>query len=211
MLKRLSRILAVFVICIIVPTLVFAAGYATVVLFLSVMRALKDEFLLGFKAIEEYRQSVISLSATTMMFMKTTGDLSKDWEAAVGYAKQLAQKAEELDVIFTGTAKELLLAARALTTMGIQIDASNKKQLQSWVALAEAAKAVTTGANKEFQIRQEIQALLEGQTRQGATLARILDRQLRTVEGYKGGLKEAYPRELPRAGQSLRMGGWLRD
>jgi len=170
---------------------VFAAGYATVVLFLSVMRALKDEFLLGFKAIEEYRQSVISLSATTMMFMKTTGDLSKDWEAAVGYAKQLAQKAEELDVIFTGTAKELLLAARALTTMGIEIDTSNKKQLQSWVALAEAAKAVTTGANKEFQIRQEIQALLEGQTRQGATLARILDRQLRTVEGYKGGLKEA--------------------
>lgn len=170
---------------------VFAAGYATVVLFLSVMRALKDEFFLGFKAIEEYRQSVISLSATTMMFMKTTGDLSKDWEAAVGYAKQLAQKAEELDVIFTGTAKELLLAARALTTMGIQIDTSNKKQLQSWVALAEAAKAVTTGANKEFQIRQEIQALLEGQTRQGATLARILDRQLRTVEGYKGGLKEA--------------------
>ena len=170
---------------------VFALGYVSVVSFLEVLRAVTSEFTLGFRAIEEYRQAVISLSAVTMMFMKTSGELSEDWKRATDYATALTQKAEELDRIYTGTAQELLAAARALMTMGVAIDLSNRRQLESWVALAEAAKAVTTAENKEFQIRQEIQALLEGQTRQGATLARILDRQLKTVEGIPGGLKEA--------------------
>jgi len=97
--------------------------------------------------------------------------------------KQMIPLIEKMDTIYSGTGEELVTLAEAMTRYGAAGDVmklitdETGKQKQGFVALAEAIKAQTGGVNVQYQIMQEIRALMEGRNVAGAQLLRYLTAQ----------------------------------
>jgi len=93
--------------------------------------------------------------------MKDSGILNKEGEVSEEgiFLASLVMYAEELDRIYSGTAKELVISGRQLMTSNIAIDLSNQNQLKSWVAITEAARNILGGDASDTAVATLVQAI----------------------------------------------------
>ena len=131
------------------------------------MRAIKDEFVGGLKAVEDFNLTVATSAAFITTFSQKTksGDLAGAYKDAATYADALAQKLEMVDAQTIASGKDLKTMSETFIQHGVLLDINNKKEVDGFTNIATALALVTAGQNKDIQMRQEINALMTGQAR----------------------------------------------
>jgi hypothetical protein len=130
----------------------------------------------AFDIIEQTRLSTAALASliTTFSDRAKAGDLAGAYREAYDYAEALVLKTEELNTRTLMGAKGLYTMVETMAQYGVLLDTNNTKQTQGFLALANALAIVTQGMNQEVQIRQEVRALMTGQTRATDQLGRLI-------------------------------------
>lgn len=138
--------------------------------------AVIDFFKTGFAAVENYKTSVAEATAfiTTFSQKVAAGDLSGGFKDANEYAKRLVVELERIDSQTIASGKDLTAISNTMMQNGVMLDVDNKKQVQGFINIANALSLVTVGQNKDVQIRQEINALMQGQIRATDRLPKLL-------------------------------------
>lgn len=151
-----------------------------VYLAVKAVKQLSETLKTAFMAVEDMRLSALNLASLFTTFADNQGkDLAEVYKNAKEYATDLVYKAEELDAKFIGTNKDLMAMFEVLATGGVVLDIRNKKQLDAFLALANAAYLISIQyPNKEVQIRQELRALVEGQIRPTDRLSAIVNTKI---------------------------------
>lgn len=144
----------------------------------SVISAVGREFKLGFTSIEEFNLGIAKSAAYMTTFSKkaSMGDLAGAYKDAAAYAKPLAEALEMIDNRTIASGKNLQDMSETFLKFGVALDVTNKKQVDGFTNIATALALVTAGQNQEIQIRQEINALMNGQVRATDQLPRLLQR-----------------------------------
>lgn len=155
----------------------FAIATGAIAAFYTAMRQVRDEFIGGLKAVEDYKVSVASMAAFMTTFSKKTqlGDPAQAFKEALPYSEKLVQVLEILDARTIATGKDLVIMAQEFIKQGVQIDINNKKALDGFVNIANAVKLLTQGQNQSIQIHQEIRSMLQGQSRESNVLFKVLE------------------------------------
>lgn len=157
-----------------------AAGFATGQLALDLLnRSLglfREEVFAGLKAVEDYNLKVASMTAFITTFSETAaqGDLAGGFREANEYAQALVSRVELLDAKTIASGQDLQVLVETMAMNGVILDINNKKQEEGFVNIATALKLVTAGQNQDIQMRQEINALLQGQIRATDRLPKLL-------------------------------------
>jgi len=123
----------------------------------------------GMESADEMKGSAASMAAIFVSFHPEI-----PFREAYQNALSLQKLVERLDVEFTGTGQELQQLLSAWIMYMGDIDLSSRQQQKNFIAVAEAIKSVTRGADFQRQLFQEIRALSEGQARAGSQLAIML-------------------------------------
>lgn len=154
----------------------FAIATAAIASVYTALRALRDEFARGLKAVEDYSLSVISMSSFLTTFAKNTENLplSDLYKRAKIEAEGLVQILEILDARTVATGKDLRTIAEQFIKGGISLNLQNKKTADGFVNIANALTLLITGQNKDIQQRQEIRALISGQLKDSNILIKTL-------------------------------------
>ena len=154
----------------------FAVATAAISAVYGTIRALRDEFIRGLKAVEDYNLKVATTSAyiTSFSSKAAKGDIAGAFAEAVPYAKQLVSTLEIMDAKTIASGKDLQNMAETFMQHGVLIDINNEKQIRGFTNLATAIKSVTAGQNQEIQMRQEINALMTGTARVGDKITKFL-------------------------------------
>lgn len=133
----------------------------------------------GLKAMEKMKLSTASMASTITSFAKGADkDLSGTYLQALGYSEQLVLKMEELNAQTVATGENLTAMVETLAQGGVLLDINNQKQIDGFLALANALALVTQGQNADIQFRQEIRGLINGEVRATNALARILSQRV---------------------------------
>jgi hypothetical protein len=138
--------------------------------------AIFGEFKRGLGAIEDFNLSVASSAAfiTTFSDRTKSGDLAGGFQEANIYAQALNSKLEMLDMQTIASGKDLQIMNETMLQHGVILDINNQKQVTGFTNIATALALVTQGQNKDIQMRQEINALLNGQVRATDRLPKLL-------------------------------------
>ena len=152
---------------------IYSVGFQAVSRFAT---GIKDEFIGGLKAVEDFNVGVATSAAfiTTFSQQARTGDLAGAYQKAAGYAELLANKLEMVDAQTIASGKDLQVMSETFIQHGVLLDINNQKQVDGFTNIATALAFVTAGQNKDIQMRQEINALLNGQFRATDRVARLL-------------------------------------
>lgn len=152
------------------------ANYARMAAIAMAGMGLKRIFTEGLEAVEDYSIKVASLSAfiTTFSQKTTDGDLAGGFKDALGYAQRLVPALEMIDSKTIASGKDLGVMAETMAMNGVLLDIDNQKQVKGFINIANALKLVTAGQNQDIQMRQEINALLQGQIRATDRLPKLL-------------------------------------
>src|SRR3990167_2597382 len=122
----------------------------------SIMRltigGIKTLFTDAFNAVEDYRMSVIKISALYTTFSEK---------------RMLTNITEALSMV------------EVMSAYGITLDMNNKKAVEGFISVGNAVKTVSAQyQNAGVQIRQELRGLFTGQTREVDQLAKMVDQRL---------------------------------
>lgn len=130
--------------------------------------------------VEGFNMAVVQSAAMiTGMMEKDTRPLAERYQEAKTYAQQLQVVLEQIDKETLLTARDLSNVTAEMHKQGVVLDVTNRKQVEAFKALSNAVAVVSAGyPSKEVQIRQEIRALLSGQTRTTDTLSGMLKAQV---------------------------------
>ena len=132
----------------------------------------------GIEAIDRMRSTAAQMAASIQ-----TAYPEAPFERAIDAANSLIPLVERLDVLYSGTGRDLTELANAMLRYGAAADVmrligdETGETATQFVALAVAIKAQTGGLNFQLQVQQEIRALMSGTNSQGAQLLRILQSQ----------------------------------
>jgi len=142
----------------------------------GVLNAVKQGFMAGLAAVEDYEVKIASMSAFLTSFNKnvTQENASEIYRKSNEEAKNLVLTMEKLDARSIASGKDLTTMAEQFIKGGVKIDTTNKGVLDGFVNIANATKLLTKGQNQEIQMRQEIRALVEGQMKDSNILAKTL-------------------------------------
>jgi len=142
----------------------------------AVLRSLRDEVMAGFNAVEDFNLSVASMTAfmTTFSAKGASGDLAGAFIEANTYAKELIPVLEIMDAQTIATGKDLKVVAETMMMYGTVLDVNNKRQVDGMLNIVNVLKMITAGQNQDIQLRQETNALLEGQIRMTDRLPKLL-------------------------------------
>lgn len=156
----------------------FAVATAAITAAYQSMRLLREEFIGGLKAVEDYNIRVASMAGFITQFSRkgAEGNLVEAFQEANTYAGQLVEKLEIIDAKTIATGKDLSIMAETFLKNGQLLDIYNEKQIEGFVNIANALKLVTQGQNQEIQMRQEINALMKGQLRPTDQLGKLLQK-----------------------------------
>jgi len=140
-------------------------------------QAIFDTFSRGLSTIEEFNLSVASSSAFIATFSDRTksGDLAGGFQEANIYAQALNEKLEKVDSLTIASGKDLRVMSETMLQNGVILDINNQKQITGFTNIATALALVTQGQNKDIQMRQEINALLQGQVHATDRLPKLLE------------------------------------
>lgn len=142
----------------------------------------------GVKSIDDLKVSTIAVAAQITNMQK--GDPAKNYKEALKYAEALNLKLMEVDANSFANYQEIQLMNRAMEQHGVLLDLNSQKQIESFTAITNAIRLLTTGQNKEIQASQEMRALITGQIRPTDQVARMIDATIKSQGVYKDGLKE---------------------
>ena len=154
----------------------FALATAAIGVFYAALNGIKDEFISGLKAVEDYRVAVADMAGFLVTFSSKSGDvnMAEMYESAKIQAKELVSQIEILDARTIATGKELTAMVRQFVAGGVEIDLMNKGTADGLVNIANAVKSLTKGQNQEIQTRQEIRALVQGTVKDSNVLMQTL-------------------------------------
>lgn len=143
---------------------------------LGISLSMVESFKTGFDSVEKFKVSVAEATAfiTTFSEKAAGGDLSGGFKDANEYAKRLVVELENIDAKTIASGKDLVAMSNTMMQNGVLLDIDNKKQVQGFINIANALSLVTAGQNKDVQIRQEINALMQGQIRDTDRLPKLL-------------------------------------
>jgi len=149
------------------------------------LNAVKQGFLAGLAAVEDYELKVASMSAFLTTFNKnlTATNAADIYKASNAEAQNLVKTMEILDARTIASGKDLTTMAEQFIKGGVKIDTANKGAMDGFVNIANALKLLTKGQNQEIQMRQEIRALTQGQVRDQNIL-------VQTLKGIDPNIKE---------------------
>jgi hypothetical protein len=130
--------------------------------------------------IDTYNLSVTKMAALmTGMMEGNTLSLADKYRQARAYAGELNVMIEQIDKNTLLTASDLRLVTEEMMKQGVLVDTTSQKQVEAFTQISNALAVISAGApQKEIQLRQEIRALIQGQTRDTDQLAKMLDAQL---------------------------------
>ena len=142
----------------------------------AVVGGVKDEFMRGLSAVEDFDLKVATSAAFIATFSKNLegADIAGVYDRAAGYAGRLNEKLEMIDAHTIASGKHLQLMSETFIQHGVLLDINNKKQVDGFTNIATALTMVTAGQNQDIQMRQEINALMLGQVRSTDRLANLL-------------------------------------
>lgn len=143
----------------------------------------------GIAIIDDLKISVISMSAQ-IATMQGPANVAKNYEAAKVYAEGLVEALKRVDAQSFANSKGLLAMSEAMINQGVILDYNKKKEMETFTAVSNLIAMKTKGQNQEMQIRQEMNALLSGEARMGAVVAKQIDTQAKASGDYKNGLKD---------------------
>lgn len=154
----------------------YAIATAAIASVYVALRAVRDEFVRGLSAVEDYSLKVASMGAflTTFSTNLTKTNASEIYRASTAEAQKLVQAMEKLDARTIATGKDLTTMAEQFIKGGVRIDTTNKGTMDGFANIANALKLMTQGQNQEIQMRQEIRALVQGQLKDTNILAKTL-------------------------------------
>jgi len=133
-------------------------------------------FIKGFKAVEEYNTSVISMAAMYMTFAKDTAntDISTQWKNALSYSRGIIPVLENIAAKTLLSGQETIALANAFARSGVFLNETNQKQIESFTAISNALPLLTQGQEIMKQINSEIRGLMNGQDNANNMLIRTL-------------------------------------
>lgn len=144
-------------------------------------RLITDSLIKGIAAAEAYNMRVIQSAAviTSIFSESNNGDFLKTYEQATAYAEDLQKVFIKINNQTLANVKQMNLVNLELNKQGVLIDLNSEKSVKGFTNLTNAIAIMTAGMqNQNMQFGQEIRALMEGNIRQGSTLALFLKRQL---------------------------------
>ena len=161
-----------------------AAGFIAAP-FIAVGVAVKS----AIEAIDNLKVSTIQVAAS-IATMQGPKNVEENYKAASIYAGALAVKLQEVDANSFANYQTLLAMVQTMTTQGVVLDINKKKQVDAFTALSNAVAMYTAGQNQAIQAHQEIRALMSGEVREGAVLAKQINDMAKASGLYKNGLKD---------------------
>ena len=149
---------------------------------IGVSKFISRPFEAGFKAVEDYKQSVASLAAMVVTFSqrKPGESMAEQWERALGYSKAMVPILENIAAETLLSGQQTTALANALARSGVFLQANNKAQIEGFKRLANALPLMTKGQDIMRQINTEIRALFTGQ---GAASSMLLQ-TLKSIDPY---------------------------
>lgn len=137
-------------------------------------------FKAGFMSVEKFSLSVASMAAAITNFSDLSGDadIASVYNNAYKYSEKLALKMEVINTRTIATGGQLRAMSETFIHHGVLLDVNNKKQEDSFVAIANAISLITQGQNQEIQMRQEVRGLLTGDIRATNLLAKMINTKL---------------------------------
>lgn len=158
--------------------MLMAAG--TVYLITNAVRGLANMFEGGMEIVDRYNLSITKMAAMmTGMMKEDNRSLADRYKQAYQYAGQLNAMIEQVDKNTLLNAEDLRSVTEEMMKQGVVVDTSSKKQIEAFTQISNALAVVSVGyPNKEIQLRQEIRALLTGETRQTDQLSKMLQAQV---------------------------------
>lgn len=141
----------------------------------SVGYTMKSAFEKGFKAVEDYNQSVAALAAFVVTFSKRGDEsLESQWKNALAYSSQMVPILEQIAAKTLLSGEETTALANALARSGVFLDATNAKQIEAFTRISNALPLMTQGQEIMRQINTEIRSLMNGNNEASSMLLTTL-------------------------------------
>jgi len=154
----------------------FAIATGAIAAMYAILRAVRDEFVKGLKAVEDYQVSIASMAAFLTTFDRNINlsNVGEIYAGAKQEATKLVQTMEILDARTVASGRDLTIMAEQFIKGSVKIDTANQGTLDGFTNIANALKLLTQGQNQEIQMRQEIRSLVQGQLRDSNILVKTL-------------------------------------
>ena len=162
----------------------------------------------GTKAVSDYEDALIGMSAIYTTLAKDQSNIPETYKLNYEYAQKLVPVLEEIDKRTTLNLNDLIQMSQAWAKNGVAIDVTNNKQKQGMTNIANALVIATKGQATGRQIIQEIDALMSGKIR--PQMDKLADLVNRTMGGsLKDSLKtwQAHGQAIGDTGYVIEMLG----
>lgn len=117
-------------------------------------------------SVESFNASAISNAALITSMQKGVEDVGKAYQENKVYAEEVQKVLIKMDPLTAASGKNLNDMNQKFMQQGVLIDTNNKKQIDGFLAIANALSALTKNdANANLQYSQEVSALLRGENR----------------------------------------------
>jgi len=131
-----------------------------------------------FEITDNYKTTIAETAALWTTFTKvpagkTPGEIYQEWTE---YAEEVYEKLTEIDAQILGTRQQAMQMVGVFAQHGQVIDVNNQQQLEGFRNIINAVQIITAGQNQEVQIRQEINALMQGTVNQNSRLMQLLEK-----------------------------------
>lgn len=141
------------------------------------LNKLKDAFNQLIEAADKYYTTIAEISAVYTSFTRIPSDrsISEVYRQWYEYSEAIYEKMLEIDSQILGTRQQALQMVSVFAQNGVVLDINNQKQLEGFRNIMNAVMVLTQGQNQEIQLRQEINALLDGTINQNSRLMQLLN------------------------------------
>jgi hypothetical protein len=133
-------------------------------------------FTKGFKAVEDYAQSVASLAAMVVTFSeaKPGQTLADQWNSALKYSTAIVPVLEQIAAKTLLSGQETTALANAFARSGVFLRANNAAQIEGFTRISNALPLMTKGQEIMRQINTEIRSVMTGQNEQSSMMLQTL-------------------------------------
>ena len=142
------------------------------------MRLAIGFFYGGIKAVSDYEDAIIGMSAMWTTLAKDQSNIPETFKLNVQYAKDLIPVMQQIDIYSGMNLDQLLQMNMAFATQGVVLNKNNQDQIQGYTNISNAILFLTKGQSSSRQIQQEIKAVMQGQLRDSDALAKVLASQI---------------------------------
>jgi hypothetical protein len=156
--------------------------YAAWYVLSTAAQSLVTPFIKGFKAVEDYAQSVASLAAMVVTFSeaKPGQTLADQWQTALKYSTAIVPVLEQIAARTLLSGQETTALANAFARSGVFLQANNAAQIEGFTRISNALPLMTKGQEIMRQINTEIRSVMTGQNEQSSMMLQTL----KALPGY---------------------------